>query len=125
MKINPNLIKDISGTILWENPNPSASSFNAQNIQLNSSDYDCYEIIYLASVVSEKVMSSGRIVKGSGTVLQFVYNRSGTTITASRWTNYISATSLSFDESYDSSNVGSNNARCVPLYVIGYKTGMF
>ena len=125
MKINPNLIKEVSGVILWENPYPSASNFNAQNIQLKSSNYDCYEIMYYASMASEKLMSSGRIPKGCGTILQFIYNRSGATVTASRWTNYISATSLSFDDSYDSSNSGSNNARCVPLYVIGYNTGNF
>ena len=124
MKINPNLIKDISGTILWENPNPSASSFNAQNILLSSSDYDCYEIIYMFSTTNTNCTNTGKIPKGKGTMMVFLINVGGIHGNTTRNVNYSDATHLSFETAQDDSGNSITN-RCIPLYVIGYKTGNF
>ena len=37
------LVSDIK--LLWTNPNPNASSFSAQTVQLNSTQFDYYKVV--------------------------------------------------------------------------------
>jgi hypothetical protein len=117
-------LKRVNGTILWQNPNPNAE-FQSQNITLNSNDYDCYEIIYLQDVSTPRIFNTGKILKGHGTILDFQ-----AMLPHYRAVNYVSDTTLQINEGVDvyytspASTVASNTT-CVPLYIIGYKTGLF
>lgn len=121
-KITPNETKlnRIAGKILWQNPNPT-SSFAAQMIMLSSSDYDILEIIYLYSTSVNNCMSL-KTIKGKGAFLSAYsgYDSKG----AMRNIAYINDTTLNVQNSFYNSTSGSPNY-CIPLYIIGYKTGLF
>ena len=132
MKINDKLTKDIrdrisniTGKILWTNPNPM-SEFASQTITLNSNDYDYLEFIFKSDYDdSTKAIISGRTIKGYGVRTSY------TSITSfkfwSRQINYNSETNYDIgDCMVITSNSGSvSNTNLIPLYVIGYKTGLF
>lgn len=115
-------INDIKGTILWENPNPT-TDFAAQDITLSSSDYDCYEVIYKQNTNTNRALNTGKIVKGYGAVLNEALSSS-----RYRAINYNSETSLNIGEGTSVTPYGNtvpDNYQCIPLYIIGYKTGLF
>lgn len=115
------------GTILWTNPSPT-SDFIAQTINLSSSNYDCYEIIFLPIKDTNEAQSTGRIPKGYGTRLVSPYTGSGGAGARVRQISYVSDTSLSAqdgNQAMGTTAVSTNNGRCVPVYVIGYQTGLF
>jgi hypothetical protein len=124
IKDNETSIGNITGKILWENPNPTAE-FQPQNITLNSNNYDCYEIIYLQDLSTQRLFNTGKILKGHGTILDFQ-----AMLPHYRAVNYVSDTTLQIGEGIDvyytspASTVVSNTT-CVPLYIVGYKTGLF
>lgn len=120
---NDTRIENITGTILWTNSNPN-SSFPTQNITLSSSDYDCYEIIYMFSTTNTNCSSTGKIPKGKGTMLVFIINITGVHGNTTRSVNYSSDTQLEFESTITEAGGISDN-RCIPLYIIGYKTGVF
>lgn len=113
----------ITGHILWTNPNPT-SSFSQQTITLSSDDYDELTIFYKKSN-NENKLNSIQIIKGYDTDLS--YNDSGTLF--SRGVTHVSDTSYKFNDGKillpGSSTAQNDNSRCVPIYVIGYKTGLF
>lgn len=120
--VNSNIIKPF---ILWTNTNPSGAWANAQSITFNTSDYDMYEVIYAygASSTAGSVKSTGKILKGAGTQLDFIYATSGggnciirrRDFTYNNDTKYTVGVNTGADGDY----------ACRPLYVIGYKTGLF
>lgn len=127
MKINNNLIDH--GTILWTNPNPTAD-FASQNITLSSDDYDVYEIIYSSETSGGgfgSFYNMTKSIKGYGTVLQAINPTGSVTPNRARVVNYVSDTKLSFSVGYTGVGypLGTDNSKCIPLYVIGYKTGLF
>lgn len=109
---NTTNIGNITGTILWTNPNPN-QSMDATNISLSSSDYDVLEIFY-KHFYSDNYILSQRTIKGAGTIL--LTNVAGSL--ARRQITQPDATTLSI-------TAGDNTAAMVPVYVIGYKTGLF
>lgn len=121
-------INNIKGQILWTNPHPT-SNFAAQSITLSSSNYDIYEVIYSseASGSLSGVLNTSRSIKGYGTVLETINPAGSLTPIRVRNVNYVSDTSLSFSTGYSSNAypLPSDNSKCIPLYVIGYKTGLF
>ena len=110
--------------ILWTNPSQT-SGFTPQEITFSDDDYDCYEIIYQLSLMDTRKKSTGKVPKGSGTEMIFIYNTGSVSMYISRETTYVSNTKMQIENSYDSSNGGANNNRCIPIYVIGYNTGLF
>lgn len=122
--VNEEFIK-VKGKILWTNPNPM-SEFASQTITLNSNDYDYLEFIFKSDYDdSTKAIISGRTIKGYGVRTSY------TSITSfkfwSRQINYNSETNYDIDDcmviTSNSSSVSNKNL--IPLYVIGYKTGLF
>ena len=106
--------------ILWTNPNPT-SAFSAQIITLSSSDYDVYECIYaIDKDITDRLLSC-KSIKGKGFILSFYdgYEKKG----AIRSITYTNDTKLTAQQSYYEANGSSNY--CIPLYIIGYKTGLF
>ena len=110
------ILSGINGTILWTNLNPT-SNFASQTINLNSSDYDILELIYM-EFNSTNETGSVKIKKGYSTRLTTSLS-SGTTYT--RAFTYVSDTSYSIGNTTN----GGNNSNLYPLYVIGYKTRLF
>lgn len=116
---------NIKGKILWTNPNPT-NEFASQTITLSSDDYDYLEFIFKSDYNdSTKVIISGRTIKGYG------IRASYTSITSfrfwSRQINYNSETNYDIGDCMliASSSGSVSNTNLIPLYVIGYKTGLF
>lgn len=115
----------ISRKILWTNPNPT-STFDSQSITLSSDDYDCYEIIYQFSQMNVMLFNTGKIPKGNNINIFFVLNNSTNThLHTNRLIRYENDTTLYAENCYSSTDNNATNNRCTPLYVIGYKTGLF
>lgn len=114
-----------NGKIIWTNPNPT-SAFAAQTITLSetSLNFDCYEILFSqAKFVSDptstanRLISTGKIPIAYGTILNYAVNN------RYRLVNRPVGTSMEF---LDGINGGTtDNEKCTPMYVIGYKTGLF
>lgn len=126
-------VSDLDGTILWENSSKS-SSFASQTITLSSSDYDLYEIIFRISSDSSsgddysRCASSGLLLKGYGTRASVTYAGSHGVNVDSRVVSVSTNTTLSFASGYSASGSTAwvqNDYLMVPLYVIGYNTGLF
>jgi len=115
------------GTILWTNANP-ISAYAGGDIDLDSSNYDMYEIIYKPYNNQSIAMNTGKIPKGLGTTLIFnAGNSTNGPYVYRRDISYSSDTKLSAGtatEAFGSTNQANNNM-CIPIYVVGYKTGLF
>lgn len=117
---NTNAIGDLQGEIVWTNANPT-SAFGSQTITLNKSldNYNCYEIMFRqnTNTTNKRYMTTGKIPVGHGTILNAYsnnYRATGTTV---------SGNTISFE----SASVGgtTDNEYVIPVYVIGYKIGIF
>ena len=117
---NSSKINNLKPKILCINPNQSSSSFSAQNVSLNTDDYDYYEIIYMFSTTNTNCGSTGKILKGKGTMLVFIINTGEIHGNTTRNVNYNNATQLGFESTITEAG-GTSNNRCIPLYIIGYK----
>lgn len=122
---NDTLLSNITGNILWTNPNPT-SDFSSQTITLSSDDYDVLEFFYGYDTSGVRVVSE-RTIKGNG--VQFdVYSTVVPTRAWRRKAEFVSNTSYSVGNctrmEYNQTAY-NENGYCVPLYVVGYKTGLF
>ena len=111
-------IENIKGTILWTNPNPEDSSgFSAQTIALSSSDYDILEIFYTQYYTeSQSILLSQRCPKNYGSVLISSLNAG-----VSRRICTSNGSTVTFQDT----SVAGSNLNNIPVYVVGYKTGLF
>lgn len=125
-------INNIKGKVLWTNSSPT-SAFANQTITLSSGDYEMYEIIFKPTISGDdnnRLQSSGRIPKGYGTRLFVGYAgaaNAGANI-YSRIVTITSNTQITFDKAYwgyGNTVRTENNDLLVPIYVVGYKTGLF
>lgn len=106
--------------VLWTNPNPD-SNFTEQTITLSSSDYDVLEIFYRTDVTAS-ISFSTKTLKGYGFQLDF------NSISNNKWVRrgmYISNTKFSVNNCTWSADSTVHNEQCIPLYIVGYKTGLF
>lgn len=117
-------LSSLRGKILWTNSS-STSEFSGQSITIDEFlDYDAYEVIYLYSIGSPYTLSSGKLPTSQrGTVLYMLYNSTGNNFYTSRIID-INENTISFYDAYDNADTKVNN-RCVPMYIICYKTGLF
>lgn len=115
---NSVILQNTLGKSLWENPNPTAS-FTGQTITLSESleNYNCYEIIFKQSKTNERYFSTGKIPVGHGTILNAYANNYRATGTS------VSGNTISFEDA--SANGSTNNEYVIPIYVIGYKSGVY
>lgn len=104
-------INNIKGTVLWTNPSPT-STFAEQTITLSSNDFDIYEIFYYVATSNEQIMTT-KSLKGHGTRIVIPTG------------NFEYRTVVSNSDTSYTINSISNNENGVPIYVIGYKTGLF
>jgi hypothetical protein len=97
---------------LWENPSPTAS-FSAQNVSLNSADYDMLLIVFIDDLSHTYTRANSAIIpKGSHGLLNVGR------INITRSIDYVSDTTLYFQEGY---STASNNNLCVPIAIYGIK----
>lgn len=118
---NANELTNIMGKILWNNPNPTVS-FSPQTITLSTNNYDMYEIIYYSSITQAGQMATGKIKKGENLYLTQTYYDTQVRV-RQREVNYSSDLSLNVQEAKN--NGSTQNTDLIPIYVIGYKTGLF
>ena len=109
------LINDVSGTILWTNPNPTVS-FEEQDITLNENieNYDEYIVLAKTWRGNTNIALSTRVPISYGAPMLYTEN----TNIYQRFTSVPSVKTLHIGSSPD-------NSFLVPIYVIGYKTGLF
>lgn len=108
--------------ILWTNSNPT-SSFAGQTINnLDLSNYDSYRIIWATSTSGIVKQSTGSIPTGEKTEFFTCFYNNGVSVRY-RQVTAITSSSLTFGNATENGN--TNNGACIPLYIIGYKTGLF
>lgn len=119
-------INDLKPTVLWTNPNPTATTFAAQDIVLSETiaNYTYYEIIFIAyanaSLSLDTFLSTGKLI-GERTRLFYADN-----YIRRRLVSGVSGTNMTFGDggsctTYGTDTWGTSNALCVPYKVIGYK----
>ena len=115
------------GTILWTNQTPDVD-FTAQNITLSSNDYDMYEVIFVPTIGTTQEQNAGRVKKGTGTRMSSAYNSNDGVGCRMRTIDYINDTTLHINDGSETRGVtpqSTSNGVCIPLYIIGHKTGLF
>lgn len=113
--------------ILWTNPNPK-KQFDEQTITLNSDDYDAYSIIFNEHTTEDLYYNNGLIPIGHGCRLEGGYGGAGGSATRSRQVDFTNNTRLTFQIGkigIGTTAATTDNTVCVPIYIIGYKTGLF
>lgn len=107
--------------ILWTNPNPTQEISETTNISLASSDYDMIEIYYLQSTNHQNLMYSSKVLKGNSTRMR-ISTVDGANIY--RGMTYLDNTSYRIDLPYNDVSLPNVNSMVIPVYIIGYKTGI-
>lgn len=116
-----NYVNGLAGKILWTNPNPTIA-FESQTINLSSDDYDFYEIIITPTINTvDNYVEVVKGLKGKGTYLKY-FTSDGNIYR--RKVDYVDDIKLTI-ENPTTSNGTLDNINIIPLYVIGYKTGLF
>ena len=113
-------VNEIKGQILWTNPNPNDAISSALDITLSSGNYDFLEIITKQTATDNRSYVA-KIPKGSD---GRIYVITLTGICAVRNIRYNSDTSYTFG-TISGGGETSDATWCIPLYAVGYKTGLF
>lgn len=121
-------VTNITGQILWTNSNPS-NSFSNQTITLSSGDYDEIGIYYYDYRVS-KGMQYIRAKKGESIRLITTFWYDSKIYIANRKIDFTTSTSVAVDNATGIETGALTtpvvaNAQCIPVYFVGYKTGLF
>ena len=116
---NKSEIDNLKPKILWKNNNPT-SNFTAQNVNLLDSDWDFYEVIYGSNTASDSRLMSVKSIKGRGCKLNSKVDSNNI---CDREIQYVSQEKLYINGAYV--NNATRNECLIPLYIIGYKTGLF
>lgn len=121
-------ISNIKGAILWTNSDPSGD-FASQTITLSSSDYDVLGIYYYDYKVS-KNMYYTQCLKGASFTLDSQLFVAGNYFIVSRVFSRTSDTSFTVDNAVGisasaPSTTALHNDQVIPVYIVGYKTGLF
>lgn len=114
-----NYINDVSGKILWTNPNPNNAISSALDIILSSGDYDFLEIITKQTTTDNRSYIT-KIPKGAdGRIYVLTLNGicAVRNIRHNSDTDYTLGTISGGGETVDAT-------WCIPIKIIGYKTGI-
>lgn len=120
--------------LLWKNPNPNnTNGFEAQTITIKENNCDVFEIYYLVSC-TERSMMSEKCIKENDNISTLL-NTSYPAVIAERGTvsNFRKVTinsniSVTFGDSYRGHTGVQqyvNNTDIIPVYILGYETGLF
>lgn len=109
------LVSDIK--LLWTNPNPNASSFSAQTVQLNSTQFDYYKVIcWRGSAETDKSVITFEGPKEHVLYMQVVVGTTTKNIDL-RKAKIQNNTCIFEDATRDGETA---NFALIPLYIIGY-----
>lgn len=121
-------IANITGIVLWSNNSPGTSMSGGTSINLSSSDYDILEVFVIYSTSNQTIANSFRFPKGKGGMLM-AYTPEGTPTIILRNLKYVSDTSFTLTvgklNQLTNNNITDNTTGCIPIYIVGYKTGLF
>lgn len=118
---NATELSNLQGSILWTNPNPSASVNSGATATLSSSNYDYLIWIYCfnnTNLANTSIHKSSICLKGNSVIMNIIGAASGSS--ARRVATRVSDTQYTFGDGYDSNNNVSGTV-CIPLYAIGCK----
>jgi hypothetical protein len=123
-----NAINSMRGKILWTNSS-TTSSFAPQTISLTNNDCDMIEIFYYAHV-NQQQLNSTKIPLGETGLLQTIFQYSNKGFIGSRPVKYTNTSEIEIYDCYstvvnDTLSRNLSNTWTIPLYIIGYKTGLF
>lgn len=126
-----NYVRETStGFLLWTNPSPNSTMSANTEINLSSSDYDMLEVIFKRTNTQTSWYSTGKVPKGIDIPLDC-------TSTSSDTYAWVRSRSLQYQNDTKFKSIApaiqfvNNNAHtvengaCIPVYIIGYKTGLF
>lgn len=127
-KYNPTPIDN--GRILWHNPSPNSNMADGTTINLNSDEYDVLEIYYKYTT-SADMMWCKKIIKGYSAYLDIATPYYTTAnFVANEYRNFTRVNNTQYTVS-KCFIVHTDNTQLyrediiIPLYVVGYKTGLF
>lgn len=117
-----------SPKILWKNSNPN-TLFKAQTIELSSDDYDVLEIFYIDYQSSNRLMSTKALKNHPGN-LQACFQYQDHGYVGAREFTFINSTHIKFVNcvsviQQDALKRVAVEDWCNPVYIVGYKTGLF
>lgn len=118
---NNGKISNINGQILWTNPNPNNAISQITEITLSNDDYDVLEIFYKQEKNS-RYMYFTKILKGGSTNMRINVAYSTNVF---RGLTYIDDTTYQIDLPYSETTLTNIYDLAIPVYIIGYKTGIF
>lgn len=124
-----NYINNLNGKLLWTNTNQNAS-FSSQTVSsLNLANYDLIEV-YSKNYASSSYLNttSVRIPKGFNGYLNMI-EVDGAVVNRQvivNWTsNSITFNDAKFKSATSTTVATADNNRCIPIYIVGYKTNIF
>ena len=118
-EVNTNL----SGTLLWTNSSPS-SNWTSANVILSSSDYDLLEWYFRSSTTTPNFLVPLKIPKGENGSM--IYYNPGASAIGHRFISRVDDTTYTVDTYVNIYGSGGDTGnRLIPMYVVGYKTGLF
>lgn len=118
-----------SGELLWTNSNPT-SSFSQQIITIPTlPDYDEFEIFFYDNT-TRRAVSSTKLLKNQGTNMMTIFQLNDHGNIGNRNIIWNTDTKLQVNDAVtiivnDTFSRTANNAWCIPIYIVGYKTGLF
>lgn len=110
---------NLMGTkVLWNNSNET--TFERQTITLASSDFDFYEIEFLLVGGGSNTKSTGKVHKSKLAYMDYV-GGSGSLVGFDRGVVSLSGTTMIIDNAVRINTGATENTRCIPLRIYGYK----
>lgn len=104
--------------LLWENPSPS-STFSAQTITLNLSDYDGVIIDVYGYTTQQYVQSRVKYFKNDSYNNDLGCGYKGDSTSASRQIVMVDDNGVTFGNGYSGSSI--DNSECIPFKIYGYR----
>ena len=120
---NTTNISNITGQVLWTNPNPT-NTFTSQSIDLQNSDFDMIQIVFYQANNILRFQTTGTIPIGDS-LITTMFNAKSYIRNFSVSNNILTFDDCNTYNSYNSATATVNNNALIPIYIIGYKTGLF
>lgn len=125
---NSTEIGGLKGEILWTNPDPSVGFAN-QQLTLSSDDYDLLEVFFYDYIRTNR-FNSVKIPKGEKANMFSLFDYNGSMYMGRRTADNDGDTTVSISGCYSiitgsGIDVRLSDEWMIPVYIVGYKTGLF
>lgn len=113
-------------TVLWQNPNPNATTFAAQNITLSSANYDYFDILYYCYTDVRRVHTARVYKNQAAASLSAIFVFNNTMYAGERALTRVSDTVYSISSTRGQAFTGTGNASdvidwLIPIAIYGGK----